>query len=186
MNLLMKPHLAYAQAYWQKWVAPGDLVIDATVGNGHDSFFLAQLLKGQGSLTGYDIQPQAIESAKKRLEELPFLLRRNISLKLQSHVHFEEKNAKLIVYNLGYLPGGNKTVTTLSDTTLQSLQKALLTLSADGAVSITCYPGHEEGRKEEAAIMEFLKMLPATQWSVCIHQWINRSLAPSLIWLHRA
>jgi hypothetical protein len=174
----MKPHLTCAQDYWKRLVQPGDLIIDATVGNGHDTLFLAQLLQGEGALVGYDIQSQALESALKRLSSLPPSIHRTVSFKKQSHHQFDEKNVKLIVYNLGYLPGGNKQLTTLSETTLLSLHSALQALAPNGAISITCYPGHEEGRKEENAIREFLKTLSATRWSLCHHQWLRSLPGP--------
>ena len=57
---------------------------------------------------------------------------------------------KLIVYNLGYLPGSDKLLTTKTSSTLLSVEKALSLIAPNGAISITCYPGHEEGKKEEA------------------------------------
>jgi Putative rRNA methylase len=182
----MKAHINYAHHYWERVVKPGDTIIDATVGNGFDTCFLAQLLKGKGMLAGYDIQPQALKQAKKRLKELTPEIRQSVHLKLQSHIHFEERDAKLIVYNLGYLPGGNKTLTTKWDTTLQSIQNALPIVSSGGAISITCYPRHEEGGKEQAALLNFLKTLPQAKWHICHHVWINRPLSPSLIWMQSA
>lgn len=183
MIVAMKPHIVYAHRYWKEFVQPGDRVVDATVGNGHDTFFLAQLLQGEGVLTGYDIQTQAIEQTKKRLGGLPAEFMQIVHLKLQSHADLEESGVKLIVYNLGYLPGGDKGLTTLYETTLQSIQRALLALTSDGALCITCYPGHAAGAKEEEVIIDFLKTLSASQWHICHHVWINRPLAPSLIWL---
>ena len=179
----MKPHLEYARAYWEKLVCPGDILVDATVGNGYDTFFLAQLLKGEGTLIGYDIQPQALLNTQKKLYELPEHLSKIITLKLHSHVHIEEKNIKLIVYNLGYLPSGNKAITTLTESTLQSLQNGQKRLLPGGGISIVCYPGHQEGYKEQATLLEFLKTLPKEKWQICHHQWLNRPLAPSLIWM---
>jgi hypothetical protein len=186
----MKPHLIYARHYWQRVVQPGDTVIDATIGNGHDTFFLAHLLHGKGALIGYDIQLQAIEQTTKRLEGLPSSLNQIITLKKQSHIQFEERNIKLIVYNLGYLPGGNKSITTKCAITLQSIQNGLASLSLNGAISITCYPGHEEGAREQATIIDFLKTLPTEKWEICHHIWLkacsqtsNCFLSPSLIWL---
>ncbi len=179
----MKPHLSFAHNSWEKCVTPGDTVIDATVGNGHDTFFLAQLLKGQGRLIGYDIQPQALAQTQKRLAGLPAPWRDTVELRLESHVHFSEAGVKLICYNLGYLPGGDKTITTQTGSTLSSIQNALSCLSLQGAISITCYPGHAEGALEQEAIVEFLKRLPTDQWNVCHHVWINRPLSPTWIWL---
>jgi hypothetical protein len=179
----MKPHISYAHQYWARFVRPGDTSIDATLGNGHDTLYLAQLLKGEGRLIGYDIQPQALEQAKRRIEILPDEFSRIITLKFQSHTNFEEKNVKLIVYNLGYLPGGDKSITTLHETTLISIQNALHCLTPGGAISITCYPGHTAGAIEQEVLIDFLKTLPSNQWEICHHVWLNRPFAPSLILL---
>lgn len=181
-----KIHLAYARNCWEKILFPGDIVIDATVGTGQDTFFLAHLLKGEGQLIGYDIQLQALEQARRRLENLPPKIKEVITLKHHSHAQFEELHAKLIVYNLGYLPGGDKSLTTLKETTLKSIQNALKIVDAKGAISITCYPGHDEGEREEAALMEFLKALPSKEWEIGYHQWINRPRFPTFFWIKPA
>jgi hypothetical protein len=161
-------------------------VIDATVGNGHDTFFLASLLKGKGRLIGYDIQPKALEQTQKRLAKLPDNWREIVNLRLESHALFSESNVKLIVYNLGYLPGGDKTITTQTESTLLSIRSALHCLDSHGAISIMCYPGHTEGQKELIFIKDFLKSLPSNRWHICQHEWINRPLAPTWIWLQGA
>lgn len=184
----MKKHLIYARQFWRRVVSPGDTLIDATAGNGHDTLFLASLLQGHGSVSSYDIQPQALENTRKRLEELPPEYRECISLKLQSHTQFDEQNVKLIVYNLGYLPGGDKRVTTCRTSTVESIEKGLKILAPGGALSITCYPGHEEGAREQEAILSFLGAL-SPQWQICHYQWIEPpcqrswTLSPSLLWL---
>ncbi len=178
----MKPHLTYAHRFWTEIIRPGDTIIDATLGNGHDTFFLAELLQGSGTLIGYDIQPEAIAATQKRLEHLPEASRKNITLKLTSHAQFEEKDVKLIVYNLGYLPGGNKELTTRHETTLESLKSGLSILQSDGALSITCYPGHAEGAIEQKAIVDFLQTLDR-RYQICHHVWLNRPLSPTWILL---
>ena len=92
---------------------------------------------------------------------------------------------RLIVYNLGYLPGGDKSLTTVTDITVKSVQKSLQMIPRGGAVSVTCYPGHLEGEKEEKALLEFCKMLNRKEWNVLFHQWINREKSPSLIWIEK-
>jgi hypothetical protein len=179
---MIKPHLNYAHNYWRLFVRPGYRVIDATVGNGHDTLFLAQLLKGEGELIGYDIQLEALDQAKLRLQTLSDAELKMITLKCRSHASFEEEYANLIVYNLGYLPGGNKRITTCVETTLQSLKDALH-IAKGGAISITCYPGHEEGRREQGAVLDFLKTISPSEWQVCFHEWLNRPLSPTLLWL---
>lgn len=180
---MFKPHIALAHHYWKTKVGPGSRVIDATAGNGYDTLYLAELLQGQGELTSYDIQPTAIHETQKKIAALPPELTKMIHLRLQSHAFFEEKQLDLIVYNLGYLPGGDKKVTTRVETTLQSVGNALDSLNPQGALSITCYPGHEEGEREEKALLDYLEKLHRAQWTICYHKWINRPLSPTLIWL---
>lgn len=182
----MKTHLTLAHNTWEKYIQPGDTVIDATAGNGNDTFFLAQLLKGEGKLIGYDIQAEALAQTQKRLADLPAHWREIVELRLQSHVQFSENKVKLIVYNLGYLPGGNKMITTKTESTLLSLQSALHSLAKKGSISITCYPGHPAGVLEQKAIMEFLKTLPSDKWNICHHVWLNRPVSPTWIWLQDA
>lgn len=180
-----KPYIDLAHYFWRKWISPGDSVIDATLGNGHDTLFLAKLLKGKGKLVGYDIQTRAIEQTKKRLESLSENERSIVRLCLRSHTQFLECGVKLVVYNLGYLPGGDKSITTQAETSLISLKAALQAISESGRISLTCYPGHPEGKEEETLLKNFLKTLPSKQWEVSHHQWPNRNNYPSLFLIQR-
>ena len=176
-----------AHEYWSKIVSPGDRVIDATCGNGMDMLALSKLLDGQGELIGYDIQKEAIQKSeallKKSLTHDQFQI---IAFHHQSHETFLEKSAKLIVYNLGYLPGGDKSITTQTETTLQSFQSACDVILPGGTISVMCYVGHEEGKREEGAIREFVQALPPDQWCCSHHRMINRHQAPSLYLIQRS
>ncbi|HSX14160.1 MAG TPA: class I SAM-dependent methyltransferase [Chlamydiales bacterium] len=169
-------HLKLAKKYWAEHLSPGDVVIDATCGNGHDTLFLCTLSCQVYSL---DIQKQALEMAK--------LLGSSATFFHISHVLIHEipvpNPPRLIVYNLGYLPGGDKSITTKSETTLQSIQESLKILAPRGALSITCYPGHEEGYREEQKVIEFLCSLSPRQWKICQHKYINKPKSPIFIWV---
>ncbi|MCC5831867.1 MAG: class I SAM-dependent methyltransferase [Chlamydiales bacterium] len=165
-------HLQLAHTYWEETLSPGDRVIDATCGNGYDTSFLAQF---EVEVIAYDIQKEAIEATRAKAPKATY--------RLQSHASFVETEAALIIYNLGYLPGGNKDLTTMCESTLKSVRNALEI--ATKAVSITCYPGHPEGEREEAALVELACSLDPRKWTVCYHSWLNREKAPSLIWLVR-
>lgn len=184
------PHLQLAHAYWKEHLHPGDVAIDATCGNGYDTAVLAKILLPHSNslIIGLDVQQEAIDQTSERLKKSfpePDLSR--VMLYRRCHADIAPLPLPvpphLIVYNLGYLPGGNKTITTKRETTLQSLKSAVDLLAKDGALSITCYPGHEEGAREEAAILEWAKELPMNYWQVSHHRWINREAAPSLLWL---
>ena len=186
------PHLLLAHSYWKSHLKPCDIVIDATCGNGHDTVFLAQLIleNSNSLLIGLDLQQAALESTLQLLRHsLPDDYLSRILLQRICHSEIDRiplpHPPRLIVYNLGYLPGGDKNLTTQTSTTLQSLQKALALLAPDGAISVTCYPGHAEGAREELAILNWAQTLPVNEWHVCHHRWINRPAAPSLLWIHR-
>lgn len=179
---LFRSHLDLAHQYWKRLVASHDIIIDATCGNGHDTRFLASL-KPQ-KIYAIDIQEKALNEARKRIEEDAA-----VSYILGCHSQFpkeiQKNSVKLIVYNLGYLPGGNKSKTTLSSTTIQSLNNAMPLVCAGGMMSITCYPGHDEGQKEQGAVLSWAENLDKSLWSCCHHTWINRSAAPTLLLIQK-
>lgn len=187
-----KPHLLAAHAAWQDIVKPGDCVIDATCGNGHDTSLLAKLAltSNSGIVYALDIQKQALNNTKQRLSSfLPDEYFSRIKLIEMCHSCFPAEivpqSVRLITYNLGYLPGSDKYLKTLTHTTLKSLLQALQLIMVDGLISIVCYPGHPEGKQEEFAIVESVSSLDPGQW-ICSHQrWINRPDSPSLLFLSR-
>lgn len=182
MEKNFSPHLLLAKNYWKEHLRPSDLAIDATCGNGHDILFLSDLCH----VIGLDIQQAALQNTEALLERH----QKKALLHRLSHTQIDTlplpHSPRLIVYNLGYLPHGDKAITTMTETTIESLMKSLTVLAPDGALSITCYPGHEEGAREEKAVLAFVEMLPPTQWTVCLHKWLNRPRSPSLIWIHGA
>ncbi len=175
----MQPHLILSKDMWKKFLKKNDLAIDATCGNGHDTLFLTELC----SVIGIDIQPSAIENTKKILEERA----RKAELFRLPHEKIDElilpHPPKLIVYNLGYLPRGDKKITTRTETTLISVQKGLKMLADGGALSIICYPGHNEGAREEKALEAWAATLSYQKWIVCHYKWLNRKGAPSFLWI---
>ena len=153
---LFQSHIDLAHSLWKKIVKKGDLIVDATCGNGHDTLILAKLAltSKEGTLYAMDKQTKAIVSCKGLLsKELPEEILSKVHFVQGCHSRFPseiaQESASLIVYNLGYLPGGDKSQTTETATTLLSVQKALSLLSKGGVISITCYPGHKEGMVEE-------------------------------------
>lgn len=190
---LYQSPLELAAFYWKNLLLPGDTVIDATCGHGKDTLKLAEMVikEKKGAIFAYDIQPEALESAKEYLsQQLSKEQFDQIHFHLKCHSlikeDFQSETIKLIVYNLGYLPGGNKMHTTQSQTTLESLQQSLDLIIPGGAISITCYPGHPEGLIEEQSIIDFVATLSKQQWSCCYHQWLNRKNGPSLLFLQKA
>lgn len=132
-----------------------DFVIDATIGNGKDSAFLLDIVR-DGFLFGFDIQKVSIENTKKRLShfsnyELFNTGHENIADVLSEYVG----KISLIVFNLGYLPGGDKGITTKYDTTIKAISDSLLLLNGKGHIVVTLYTGHDNGLESDK-VLKFL------------------------------
>lgn len=167
-------------------------MIDATCGNGNDTLVLSQfvLQKSGGRVWAFDKQQQAIEKTSALLAaHLSSEQLARVSLIRGCHSRLIEEippqSIQHIVYNLGYLPGGNKAITTKTETTLQSLTNALGLLKPGGSLSVTCYPGHREGKEEQEAVLRFFSSLSNGMWTICRHTWVNRPRAPSLFLLQK-
>ncbi|MBS0204378.1 MAG: class I SAM-dependent methyltransferase [Planctomycetes bacterium] len=152
-------------------IKPGDIAIDATAGNGHDTQFLAEAVGPTGMVFSFDIQESAISLTAQRLHAAGLT---NVTLVRRSHAEMCEAlpNVALcqitaIMFNLGYLPGGDKRLTTRSDSTLVAIQESLFLLAPGGIVTILTYPGHAGGENESQLVEEFLRGLPVHQvtWS---------------------
>lgn len=189
---LFQSHLDLAHSYWERLVRKGDRVIDATCGNGHDTLKLAQLAlsESEGHVWGFDIQELALASTHALLQgslAKPSLER--VTLLQESHATFPKEIAhesiKLIVYNLGYLPGGDKKLTTRVASTAASLDQAQAIIQPGGAICITCYPGHPEGALEQQRLLGIVQEWPARTWSCSFHQWINRRQSPALLLIQK-
>ena len=137
------------------FIGEGDRVADCTLGNGHDALFLARSIGEKGHLYGFDIQERAVAATRSRLlmEGVP---EGRFTLFRESHHRVAERvppGVAAVVYNLGYLPGGDRSVTTLAETTVPSLLASLELLRPGGVAAVTIYPGHEGGREEGGEVL---------------------------------
>jgi len=146
----------------RSYITKDDVVIDMTMGNGHDTLFLAQISK---FVYAFDIQNQALESTQKRLDTNEI---KNVNLILDSHEFIDKYTSdyKYVVYNLGYLPHGDKSITTLETSTLNSLKKVMRDMTVGGIVFMVIYPGHEEGKKESDQLENFFKTIDHRDYKV--------------------
>ena len=151
MNLLKQAHLTWKE-HLESLDTERPLIIDATCGNGHDSLFLSSFEEAE--LHCVDIQEQAIKATSARLPE-----RSSIHFHHQSHedVSFTGRPIDLIVYNLGYLPGSDKSIITTPNSTLTSLESASKHLSPSGMISLMIYKGHEGGMTEYKYIINYIE-----------------------------
>lgn len=136
------------------YLREGMNVVDATVGNGHDALYLCQSLRHSGHLYGFDIQSTAIQTTAARLREQGY---ENFTLFNTSHSNMIEmlgaRAIDFFIYNLGYLPNGDKEVTTQWESTVSSLNQATEMLKLGGIIMVIVYPGHDSG-EIEATMLE--------------------------------
>lgn len=163
-------------------LAPDDWAIDATVGQGYDTSFLCQQLP-QGKIFAFDIQKEAIAIAQKRVSASTG----QIEWIEDSHAHFNahlpncQGKIAAIMYNLGYLPGGDKNITTQVTSTLESLAQALHLLKAGGLITLMVYPGHPEGQREKEALLSYCRTLDQSKVDVYSYQAINQQHHPAFL-----
>ena len=159
----------------EKFVTNKNIAIDATLGNGYDSDFLSEKFS---KVYSFEIQKDPCTKYNENKNH-------NITVINDSHHKFEEyisENVDCIMYNLGFLPGGNKEITTVAKTTIDSIKSGLKILNSGGIMSIAIYIGHDEGMEEENEIMKLVSVLPKDKYGVIQHKYINRSkVAPILI-----
>lgn len=179
-------HIHLSHLIWKDFLKPGMTVIDATCGNGHDALYLAKLTlhPKKGRLFAIDIQQSALHKTRLLLEKsLPPSLMKRIVLLEASHETFPEEiqQANLIVYNFGYLPNGDPLLTTMTPSSLKSCQAATSLLPKGGMLSLTLYPGHEEGKREASALLEWALSLPQKQFLTTHHFPLSSPNSPSLL-----
>ena len=146
-----------AKAFASVCLKPGDMAVDCTAGNGHDTLFLAEMTAPDGFVHAFDIQPQAITVTKQRLEKAGVSDRR-YSLIQECHSRITEyvpSGIAACMFNLGYLPGASRHITTKPASVIQALQGACRLLRPCGVITVVMYSGHAAGRRERDALLEY-------------------------------
>jgi SAM-dependent methyltransferase len=164
----------------------GDLAIDATVGNGHDTLFLLRQVGASGRVLGVDIQADALSATRKRVHEADAALLDHLRLVHDGHEALREHvdpadagRVGAVMFNLGYLPGGDHRITTRPETTVPALRAAFDLLRPEGGVlTVVVYPGHEGGAEEAAAVAEWAVGLSQAHGRAFWYQFANASGAP--------
>lgn len=152
-----------------------NVAIDGTLGNGYDTDFLSLNFN---KVYSFDVQEQACIKYSDKNKD-------NVTVICDSHHKFNNyinENVDCIMYNLGFLPGTSKEITTKHNTSLESIKTGLEILNPGGIMTICIYIGHDEGKKEQSCILNFLEKISKKEYGVMIHQFLNRSkVAPMLV-----
>ncbi|CEK33492.1 rRNA methylase [[Clostridium] sordellii] len=153
----------------------GDIVIDATMGNGYDTKYLAEKVGENGLVYSFDVQEEAIKSTRKKLEKSQLIDR--VKLILDGHENMDSyitEGVSCVLFNLGYLPRAKHQIITKPDTTIKAIEKSLEVLKPHGVVSIAIYTGHEGGMDEFNAVFEYVKNLDQTKFNVLNCNFVNQ------------
>jgi hypothetical protein len=180
---------------------PGDIAVDATVGNGNDTLFLAEQVGPSGKVFGFDIQLAAIDSTRAKVDSWAGEISHcnapaqaiNLTLIHASHTDMCGKipahyhgGIGAIMFNLGYLPGGDKRIITRTDSTLSALNSASRLLASNGIITVLAYPGHQGGDLETEEVKNWCGQLDKDQFKTrIIYSSENKESAPRLFVVYK-
>lgn len=178
---MLKGILNYAQYLLEETIEFGETVIDATCGNGNDTLFLSNLVGGEGRVLAFDIQEQAISATKQKAADLG---KTNISLFQDSHANagdYITKEIAAAIFNLGYLPKSDKAIITKAESTIKAIKAILSYLKKDGLIIIVVYHGHEGGKAEKEAVLNYVTQLEQKEYHVLRYEFINQKNNPPFL-----
>ena len=190
MKNIIRKTTEFAMYIVQAYIGPGDTVIDATCGNGHDTLALAQT--DPARLYAFDVQEDAVRRTRELLENSGFgetIVDGRFIIKQLAHenigAYCESRGiqAKAAIFNLGYLPGGDKSITTKAESTLAAVQAMMDIIRPDGLICITMYSGHPDGKEEKEALLNFAEQLDSGRWHTAYISMTNQKKDPPEILL---
>ncbi|QOV13075.1 class I SAM-dependent methyltransferase [Viridibacillus arvi] len=174
--------LQYTKDLLADTVVAGDSVVDATAGNGHDTAFLAELVGTTGHVYAFDVQQQAVDATKLRLEENQLDKQATVILDGHQNVkHYVSKPIKAAIFNLGYLPGSEHSIVTKPGTTIEAISDLLDLLHVGGMIILVVYHGHEGGKDERDKLLAYVSDLPQKYVHVLRYEFINQKNDPPFI-----
>lgn len=163
---------------------PYGVYIDFTMGRGRDTLFLCSIAP-EGRVLAFDIQPSALEQTAALLKENNVS---NAELILDSHDNFPKYYSGEIdggLFNLGFLPGGDKSITTKRGSTLSAVKSAMAALKRGGAIGVAVYPGHEEGRLEGEQLQRYFETIDKKLYDIFIYRLLNVPDSPYMMMIER-
>ncbi len=160
----------------------GGFYIDATMGKGNDTLMLCRLAGNAGRVLAFDIQEEALRITEERLKEQG--MSHLAELILDGHEHMDRyagaESADVICFNFGYLPGGDHDIATSAATNAEAIKKGLKILKSGGMMNLCIYSGGDTGFEEKERILEFLRKLPAREYTVIVNEYYNRENHPPM------
>lgn len=155
---------------------PGDIAVDATAGNGHDTGFLATCVGDTGKVFAFDIQEEAIRATGERCAHFP-----QVTLIHAGHEQLEQHVSgpvNAVMFNLGYLPSGDKSKITKVETTIVAIRASLRLLARGGLLTCILYRGHTGGEAEAEAVERELCGLDQEAYTTIRYEFLNQRNSP--------
>lgn len=168
--------LTLAHRFLREKVKPGDFCIDATAGRGFDTVLLCELAGPEGKVLAFDIQEDAVACTREKLATGGYDKMGTVYLESHSRMdlYAAEESVDCIVFNFGYLPGGDKQLFTHADTSCEAILKGLKLLKTGGAMCLSLYYGGPNGYGERDAILDLVRSLDPKKFTVIICEFANR------------
>lgn len=163
-------------------VKPGDTVVDATMGNGKDTIFLAEMVGEEGKVFAFDIQKEALAKTADLLGTSEIKAR--VDIIKDSHEKMPEyinRQINCVLFNLGYLPGGDKTITTQAETTAKAIENILPHIAQYGVILLVVYQGHDEGKRERLLVEKVANRLDSKEYNSFIFEPLNQAHNPPIL-----
>lgn len=169
----------FSHLIFKEHIGTGSIVVDATAGRGLDTLYLARLVGSNGKVFAFDIQERAIKETRERL--VINNLEDRVKLINEGHEtmdKFIKVKIDGILFNLGYLPGGDKRITTKANTTIKALKSGLKLLKAGGLIVLVVYTGQQGGKEEKESLLAFCEKLDYREYNVLHYHFMNQEKEP--------
>lgn len=174
--------LGVSHRFIKTYLSKGGFAIDATAGNGGDTLLLCETVGENGRVLAMDIQRQAVENTRKLVEEKGFS--HLVQVVQDSHANLAQyaapESADCVVFNFGWLPGGDHNVFTQKESSLSAIEQGLACLKTGGIMSLCVYYGRNNGYEERDAILEYVRGLDHRKYTVLVVDFANRINDPPI------
>lgn len=182
MGFDLKSARHWAEELLRQAVCEDSKVIDATLGNGYDTEWLCGIVGDNGHVYGFDIQQAAVDRTQERLKKAGIANRASLFCAGHQNVkEYVQESVDAAVFNLGWLPGSDRSVRTMRETTMQAVEGCLELLKEGGLLTICAYPGHDEGKEELNALIDWAAGLDSKKYDAMIRRYLNQPNDPPVL-----
>ena len=157
--------------------------VDATAGNGHDTLYMCKNTPANCQIWSFDIRQAALDACAGLLARQGY--GNKARLILADHATLNDYVGMPVdaaMFNLGYLPGHERTPTTRPQSLKPALDSLLELLSPGGLITIVAYPGHAPGQEEIDFLDSYLGLLPQKFLTAAKFCYLNQKNFPAILY----